>query len=106
VPVKAHILAVVNGLHLAGQYMVVALNRGSAQGIEPGQVLRAMDSGEQVRDRCASINAIGTCTGHNVKLPAEPSGTMLVFRVYERVSYALVLDETIPLSVGDLVTNP
>jgi LysM repeat protein len=106
VPVKAHILAVVNGLHRAGQYMVVALNRGSAQGIEPGQVLRAMDSGEQVRDRCASINAIGTCTAHNVKLPAEPSGTMLVFRVYERVSYALVLDETLPLNVGDLVTNP
>jgi LysM repeat protein len=106
VPVKAHILAIVNGLHLAGQYMVVALSRGSQQGIEPGHVLRAMDSGEQVRDRCASINAIGTCTAHNVKLPAEPSGTMLVFRVYDRMSYALVLDETRPLSVGDLVTNP
>jgi LysM repeat protein len=105
-PVKAHILAVVNGLHLAGQYMVVALNRGSQQGIEPGQVLRARDSGEQVRDRCASINAIGTCTAHVVKLPAEASGAMLVFRVYDRVSYALVLDETVPLSVGDLVTEP
>jgi LysM repeat protein len=106
VQVKAHILAVVNGLRLAGQYMVVALNRGSKQGIEPGQVLRARDSGQQVRDRCASINAIGTCTAHVVKLPAEPSGTMLVFRVYDRVSYALVLDETTPLAVGDLVTNP
>jgi LysM repeat protein len=106
VQVKAHILAVVNGLNLAGQYMVVALNRGSQQGIEPGQVLRARDSGQQVRDRCASVNAIGTCTAHPVNLPAEPSGTMLVFRVYDRVSFALVLDETVPLSVGDLVTNP
>ena len=105
-PVKAHILAVVNGLHLAGQYQVVALNRGSKQGIEPGHVLRARDSGEQVRDRCASIAAIGTCTAHTVKLPAEASGTMLVFRVYDRVSFALILDETIPLAVGDLVTDP
>ena len=106
VPIKAHILSVVNGLHLAGQYMVVALSRGSQQGVEPGQVLRARDSGEQVRDRCASINAIGTCTAHVVKLPAEASGTMLVFRVYDHISYALVLDETVPLNVGDLVTNP
>jgi len=105
-PVKAHILAVVNGLRLAGQYQVVALNRGSKQGIEPGHVLRARDSGEQVRDRCASIAAIGTCTAHTVKLPAEASGTMLVFRVYDRVSFALILDETIPLAVGDLVTEP
>ena len=105
-PVKAHILAVVNGLRLAGQYQVVALNRGSKQGIEPGHVLRARDSGEQVRDRCASIAAIGTCTAHTVKLPAEASGTMLVFRVYDRVSFALILNETRPLAVGDLVTNP
>ena len=105
-PVKAHILAVVNGLRLAGQYQVVALNRGSKQGIEPGHVLRARDSGEQVRDRCASIAAIGTCTAHTVKLPAEASGAMLVFRVYDRVSFALILNETIPLAVGDLVTEP
>ena len=104
--VKAHILAVVNGLGLAGQYQVVALNRGSQQGIEPGHVLRAMDSAKQVRDRCASITGTGTCTAHNVKLPAEPSGTLLVFRVYDRVSYALVLDETTPISVGDLVVTP
>jgi LysM repeat protein len=104
--VKARILAVVNGLRLAGQYQVVALNRGSKQGIEPGHVLRARDSGEQVRDRCASIAAIGTCTAHTVKLPAEASGTMLVFRVYDRVSFALILDESIPLAVGDLVTEP
>jgi hypothetical protein len=31
---------------------------------------------------------------------------MLVFRVYDRVSFALILDETIPLAVGDLVTEP
>ena len=69
-------------------------------------VLRARDSGNQVRDRCASIAAIGTCTAHTVKLPAEASGTMLVFRVFDRVSFALILDETTPLAVGDLVTNP
>ena len=105
-PVKARILAVVNGLRLAGQYQVVALNRGSQQGIEPGHVLSARDSGNQVRNRCASIAAIGTCTAHTVKLPAEVSGTMLVFRVYDRVSFALILDEIIPLAVGDLVVNP
>jgi hypothetical protein len=41
-----------------------------------------------------------------VKLPAEAAGTLLVFRVYERVSYALVASETTPLSVGDRVVTP
>jgi LysM repeat protein len=105
--VHGRILAVVNGVLLAGQFQVVAINRGSRDGIEPGHVLRVNDAAQTVRDRCARITGNGTCTHFfDTRLPVEAVGTLLVFRVFEHVSYALVASETVPLGVGDHVVNP
>jgi hypothetical protein len=105
--INGRILAVVNGVLLAGQYQVVAINRGSVHGLEPGHVLRVNESPKSVRDGCARIQGEATCMRFgSVKLPAEAAGTLLVFRVYEHVSYALVASETTPLSVGDRVVTP
>jgi len=107
VAIDGHILAVVNGVLLAGQYQVVAINRGSVHGLEPGHVLRVNESPKSVRDGCARIQGEATCLHFgSVQLPAEAAGTLLVFRVYERVSYALVASETNPLSIGDRVVTP
>jgi hypothetical protein len=107
VKVHGRILAVVNGVLLAGQFQVVAINRGSSDGIEPGHVLRVNDSAQTVRDRCARITGNGTCTHFfDTRLPVEGVGTLLVFRVFEHVSYALIASETVPLGVGDRVVNP
>ena len=107
VPVNGRILAVVNGVLLAGQYQVVAINRGSVHGLEPGHVLRVNEAPKSVHDGCARIQGEATCVRFgSVHLPAEAAGSLLVFRVYEHVSYALVASETSPLSIGDHVVNP
>ena len=67
--VHARVVSVVNGVLLAGQYQVIAINRGSEQGIEPGHVLRVLESGDKVRDRCSIVTGKGTCTAHQVTLP-------------------------------------
>jgi hypothetical protein len=106
-PVKGQIMAIVNGVLLAGQYQVVALNRGSSHGIEPGHVLLAQESQREVNDRCARIAGNGTCRHFGKeKLPIEIAGRLMVFKTYPRMSYALVLDETAPIHIGDHVTNP
>jgi hypothetical protein len=105
--VNGRILAVVNGVLLAGQFQVVAIDRGTGDGIEPGHVLRVNDSAQTVRDRCARITGNGTCTHFfDTTLPVEGVGTLLVFRVFEHVGYALVASESVPLSIGDHVVNP
>jgi hypothetical protein len=105
--VQGRIIAVVNGVLLAGQYQVVAINRGSSDGIEPGHVLRVNDQRQTVRDRCARINGEGTCTHFtDTSLPTERAGALLVFRVFDQVSYALVVSATARMSVGDRVVNP
>ena len=104
--VNARVISVINGVLLAGQYQVVAINRGSQQGIEAGHVLRVNQSGDKVRDHCATITGLGTCTGHSVNLPQESAGMLLMFRVFDHVSYGLVLNETDPIATGDRVVRP
>ncbi len=104
--VHARVVSVVNGVLLAGQYQVIAINRGTQQGIEPGHVLRVNRYGDKVRDQCATVTGLGTCTAHSVRLPAEASGTLLMFRVFDHVGYGLVLSETDPIATGDQVVRP
>jgi hypothetical protein len=106
-PIDGRIIAVVNNVLLAGQYDVVAVNRGSADGLDRGTVLTVDLAGEKTSDHCAKINGESTCwVPHSVRLPDEPSGTLLVFKTYERMSYALILSDTVPINVGDPVRNP
>jgi len=106
-PLQGQVMAIVNGVLLAGQYQVVALNRGTSHGIEPGHVLLAHESQREVDDRCARIAGNGTCRHFGTeKLPSEIAGRLMVFKTYPRMSYALVLDETAPIHIGDRVTNP
>jgi LysM repeat protein len=105
--VSGRILAVVNGVLLAGQYQVVAISGGSNQGIEPGHVLRVNEALKTASDRCARINGEGTCVRfRSERLPVESAGTLLVFRTFDDMSYALVASESSPLHVGDHVVTP
>jgi LysM repeat protein len=106
-PVDGRIIAVVDNVLLAGQYEVVALNRGSQDGLDRGTVLTVDLAGGTISDTCAKINGESTCwTPHHVRLPDESSGTLLVFKTYERMSYALIFSDTVPINIGDHVRNP
>jgi hypothetical protein len=106
-PVDGRIIAVVDNVLVAGQYEVVAVNRGSADGLDRGAVLTVDLAGEKVSDHCAKINGEGSCwVPHGVRLPDEASGTLLVFKTYERMSYALIFSDTVPIAIGDRVRNP
>jgi LysM repeat protein len=106
-PIDGRIIAVVDNVLLAGQYEVVALNRGSQDGLDRGTVLTVDLAGDTVNDTCAKIDGESTCwTPHSVRLPDESSGTLLVFKTYERMSYALIFSDTVPINIGDRVRNP
>ncbi|MGI9237631.1 MAG: LysM peptidoglycan-binding domain-containing protein [Woeseiaceae bacterium] len=95
--IDGRILAVVDGVSLIGQYQVVVLNRGSNDGLAVGDVLSVFQTGETIRDRFG---------GGKVRLPDEEEGTVLVFKIYDRISYALVMEATQAIHVLDTVRNP
>jgi LysM domain len=106
--VHGEIVAIPNGVLRAGQYDVVALDRGSIDGLEPGHVVRVYQAAaEETDDHCAKIEGNGTCVKfHAEKLPIEQAGTLLVFRTYEHLSFALLLNETNPVHTGDIFRGP
>ena len=108
--VQGRIIDRVAGTDLIGLYDVVVLNRGSSQGLDAGAVLAIDMAGDVVPDIFRDGRAIGS-TGSitfapKVKLPNERNGTLLVFKVYERVSYALVVGADDYIRIGDHVRNP
>jgi len=95
--VSGQMMAVDGGVNQIGQYDVVAINLGLREGIEPGNVMAVLQSGNLVRD---------PVTGETIELPSERAGLLMVFQAYEKMSYGLMLQASRPLAVGDQVTNP
>ncbi len=83
----------------AAQNQVVTINRGSKDGMESGYVLAILKDGQRVIDKTDEAKT-------ELKLPNERNGLMMVFRTFERVSYALILDITQGVRVGDKLINP
>ncbi len=97
--IEGRIISVLNGVSQIGQYNVVVLNKGANVGLEPGHVLEILQGGNEVRD-------IIKGRGETVTLPLEKAGLLMVFRTFEKVSFALVMDATKPLHVLDWVRPP
>lgn len=108
-PVRGRIITVVDNVHLIGQYNIVAINRGTNHGVDAGTVLAVDQAGELVPDRgAASYDSWGRgdTFAHHVRLPEERAGTVLVFKAFDRMSYALVVGASEQMRVADIVRNP
>jgi hypothetical protein len=101
--IDGRIISVVDGISLIGQYQVVVINRGARDGLEPGHVLQAFQTGEEIVDEVRGKRGFRR---EKVRLPDEPAGMIMVFRSFERMSYALVMEATSELRVLDTVKNP
>lgn len=160
-PLEGRILAVDNGVLELGQYQIIAVNRGSRDGVEVGHVLASYRRGHEIsRDgydenrtlfgRGASAGPLsgdffggmkgwlggatnnaehvpvaspkvtstatvtlpdGTVASRPtmdtpMRIPDERNGLVFVFRVFEKLSYAMVIRATRPIYVGDVVKTP
>jgi len=95
--VAGRILSVHRGVTQVGRNNVVALSAGTDKGLEEGHVLAIHQRGRTVVDRE---------TKEKIRLPDEAVGHLLVFRVFDNISYGLVMEASQSISVGDVVTNP
>jgi LysM repeat protein len=98
-PIEGRILSVYGEAVLAGQNQIVALNRGTKDGLERGHVLALWRAGARAVDRTDGQRTA-------MRLPDERHGLLFVFRVFDRVSYALILSVQDPVGVGDRFTQP
>lgn len=99
-PLDGRIVSVYgSAVNNAAQNQVVVINRGSADGLDAGTVLAILKNGARVVDKQDPARPL-------LKLPDERNGLMMVFLSFERLSYALILDITDGVRVGDRLASP
>lgn len=104
-PVGAQVLAVADGLKFSGPRIVIALNVGSRDGVDNGTMFSVWHDGALRPDMVAHRSKLGQQTD-KLKMPDDYLGHAMVFRTFERVSYALVMDGIRPIRVGDQLKAP
>jgi hypothetical protein len=89
-----------------GGLAIVSLNKGAKDGLEPGHVLALYRSTTIVRDRSVGPYFMGEVRTPPFPLPEERYGLLMVFRVFENLSYALTLGVERPVAPGDVAQKP
>lgn len=105
IPEHARVLAVADASVAAGPNSVVALSVGSRDGVRNGMVFSTWQPGATVTDSVTHRNALAAGFDR-MALPDEFSGRVMVFRSFDRVSYALVMEAIRPVGVNDHLKHP
>lgn len=95
--VNGFIIAVEGGVSQIGSMDVVVINKGDRDKVVTGQIMAIYRTGEQVRDEVSK---------EIVQVPDTRAGLLMVFRTFDKVSYALVIKASQALSVMDKIKNP
>jgi len=98
-PIAGQVASIYGDGLSAGQNQIVALNRGTVDGMERGHVLALLRDGARTVDTTDPSRP-------TLKLPDERNGMLFVFRVFDRMSYALILSAQTPVSPGDRFSQP
>lgn len=94
---EGHIISVPGGVSQVGQYTVVAIDRGSNDYLEVGHLLSVYKAGKTIRD------LVSEQRGDMVTLPDEYAGVAMIFKVFEGISYAILMEAQVSVEVGDKV---
>jgi len=97
-PISARIVSIYEGVNNAGQNQIVNINRGRLNGIDIGTVLELSRFGPIVPDP--------TDGKKMVKLPDEEYGSLFIFRVFDNISYGLIMEVRDSVAVGDVAKSP
>ena len=98
-PISGQVISIYGEALNAGQNQIVSLNRGALDGLERGHVLALWRDGPVTADKTDGKKTA-------IKLPDERMGLLFVFRVFDRVSYALIVSALDPVGRGDRFTQP
>lgn len=98
---------------VVGKHDVVLINKGSRDDVKPGYVFGISEPGTIVVHNKKRLGYIQDASVYSkvldgadeVQLPNERIGELMVFRVYEKMSYALIMHSVDLISPGDSITN-
>lgn len=95
------VISIFDGVSRAGTYQSLVLDLGEKDGIEKGHVLAIRKRGPKVRDYLAK-----TREDRWINLPSEKAALVMIYRVFEHISYGLIMNAEKDVREMDIVTNP
>ncbi|MFB3058316.1 MAG: LysM peptidoglycan-binding domain-containing protein [Gammaproteobacteria bacterium] len=98
--VRGEVLSLLDAISMLGQYQTLAINLGSRDGIETGNLLVVKRVGAVIPDSEEEDPTF------KLKLPNERIGLVMIIRSFEKMSYALVMEASRPIVVTDYVESP
>ena len=113
--IKGKIIKSSNGMREFGKLDVVFIDQGQVNGIHQGDVLSVnrlspgiveTNDGPTYTADASRWNRLASATDSDYKMPEETIGKMMVFKVFEQVSMAIILNSQKPLKIQDSVTAP
>jgi hypothetical protein len=93
--IKARVISIQGGVTQASQNSVITLNKGERDGLQSGHVLALSSKGRVIKS-----------AGEELTLPDDHYGLLFVFRVFDKVSYALVMQTRLPVQLLDNAQTP
>ncbi len=99
--VEGEIISLFDAISGIAQYQIAVINLGKRDGLEVGNILATYTKGEVVRDRFEETEG-----QINVTLPNERSGMIMLFKIFDRVSYGLILEADRVIHRNDQVRTP
>jgi hypothetical protein len=110
VPGNFRVMAISGGLRIGGPRGVIALSKGSRDGVENGQVYSVFHPGETINDDIKyppdQVDRLLAGRHAQVQLPDEYVAKVMVFRTFEKMSYGLIVDGIRPVSPYDRLRAP
>ncbi len=98
--INGTIISLFDALSHAAQNQVIVINLGQRDGMERGDILGIKKFGGIIRD------VYGKKSEEVVILPDTRIGIAMIFKVFDRVSYGLIMESTRAVQVGDIIANP
>lgn len=98
--VSGRIVSLLDSISKSGAFQTIAINLGNRNGVESGDILRILRAGDVI------IDATKQDPNFTVKLPDEQIGMAMVIRSFEKMSYALIMEAYMPVSVNDFIESP
>jgi len=93
----AEILTLPEGFSQAGMGDWVVVNKGAREGMRVGDRLALVKTGD---------NVIDPLTGESLLVPNRNTGQLVIFRVYGKLSYGVIVESHQPVTVGDRARHP
>lgn len=95
--IETRVIMIPRGVDEAGRRDIIIIGAGRSDGLEQGHVLLVGSTNGEIRD---------PVTNEMVALPNRRTGTAMVFKLYDKIAYAILMETNGPVKIGDMATTP